>query len=97
MDNNSSSLLDSEQRVINQLNQLNQDMSKTLHQSSCLSLNSKGQTNQDGDSGKDSIFNMTYKQIINQVLSSLPENKGSKTDIINSIQFSYGITLEKQT
>jgi hypothetical protein len=63
MDNNSSSILDSEQRVFNQLNQLNQDMSKNLHQSSCnLSLsNSKGNTVQDFDSGKDSTSHLTYK------------------------------------
>lgn len=31
------------------------------------------------------------------MLGSLPENKGSKAEIINSIQDQYGITLEKQS
>ena len=92
-----SSLMDSEKRVVSQLNQLNQDMSKTLLQSCSLSLTNSKKTSMDVDSNLSLNKSKTYKQIINQVLSSLPDKKGSKSDIINSIQDQYGITLEKQS
>lgn len=81
-----SSLLSSERRVISQLNQLNQDMSKTLVQSGSFSLtHSKTKNNMDVDSAKSEFAKTTYKQIINQILTCLPDHKGSKSDIIERI------------
>jgi hypothetical protein len=52
-----------EQRVFNQLNQLNHDMSKTLQQSTFLSLNQTGSSNFDS-AGKSIPMSTTYKNII---------------------------------